>query len=100
MTWSPLAGGLLTGKFSPDGKGPEDSRRSKIDFPVVDKGRAFHCVEAMHFMAQQRGVSIARIALVLFLCMVLFHRFFLTWLFQHSQRHIRGYCYPDHRGLC
>jgi aryl-alcohol dehydrogenase-like predicted oxidoreductase len=63
MVWSPLAGGLLTGKFSPDGKGPEDSRRSKFDFPVVDKERAFRCIEAMRPMAEQRNVSIARIAL-------------------------------------
>lgn len=63
MVWSPLAGGLLTGKFSPDGKGPSDSRRSKFDFPVVDKERAFRCVDAMRPMAEQRGVSIARIAL-------------------------------------
>jgi aryl-alcohol dehydrogenase-like predicted oxidoreductase len=63
MVWSPLAGGLLTGKFSPDGKGPADSRRSKFDFPVVDKERAFRCVEEMRPMAEQRGVSIARIAL-------------------------------------
>jgi len=63
MAWSPLAGGLLTGKFSPDGKGPEDSRRSKFDFPVVDRARAFRCIEAMRPMAEERGVSIARIAL-------------------------------------
>ncbi|MFH0994685.1 MAG: aldo/keto reductase [Pseudomonadota bacterium] len=63
MVWSPLAGGLLTGKFSPDGKGPGESRRSKFDFPVVDKGRAFRCVDAMRPMAEQRSVSIARIAL-------------------------------------
>ena len=63
MVWSPLAGGLLTGKFSPDGKGPEDSRRSKFDFPVVDKERAFRCIEAMRPMAEQRGVSVARIAI-------------------------------------
>jgi aryl-alcohol dehydrogenase-like predicted oxidoreductase len=63
MVWSPLAGGLLTGKFSPDGKGPSDSRRSKFDFPVVDKERAFRCVDAMRPMAEQRGVSIAQIAL-------------------------------------
>ena len=28
MVWSPLAGGLLSGKFSPDGKGPEGARRA------------------------------------------------------------------------
>jgi aryl-alcohol dehydrogenase-like predicted oxidoreductase len=63
MVWSPLAGGLLTGKFNPDGKGPEDSRRSKFDFPAVDKERAFRCIETMRPMAAQRNVSIARIAL-------------------------------------
>jgi aryl-alcohol dehydrogenase-like predicted oxidoreductase len=63
MVWSPLAGGLLTGKFSPDGKGPNDSRRSKFDFPVVNKERAFRCIEAMRPMAKMRGVSVARIAL-------------------------------------
>ncbi len=63
MVWSPLAGGLLTGKFTRDGKGPDGSRRSKFDFPVVDKERAFRCVEAMRPMAKDRGVSIARIAI-------------------------------------
>ena len=37
MVWSPLAGGLLTGKFGPDGKGPEGTRRATFDFPLVDK---------------------------------------------------------------
>jgi aryl-alcohol dehydrogenase-like predicted oxidoreductase len=63
VVWSPLAGGLLTGKFSPNGKGPDGSRRSKFDFPVVDKERAFRCVETMRQMAEERGVTIARIAL-------------------------------------
>ena len=63
MAWSPLAGGLLTGKFSRDGKGPEDSRRSKFDFPLVDRERAFRCIEAMRPLAEKRSVSIARIAL-------------------------------------
>lgn len=63
MVWSPLAGGLLTGKFTPDGKGPDGSRRSTFDFPVVDKERAFRCIAAMRPMAEQRGVSIARVAL-------------------------------------
>jgi aryl-alcohol dehydrogenase-like predicted oxidoreductase len=63
MAWSPLAGGLLTGKFSPDGKGPDNSRRSTFDFPVIDKARAFRCIEAMRPMAEERSVSVARIAL-------------------------------------
>jgi aryl-alcohol dehydrogenase-like predicted oxidoreductase len=63
MVWSPLAGGLLTGKFSPDGTGPEGSRRTSFDFPVVDKPRAFACIDAMRPLAETRGASIAQIAL-------------------------------------
>ncbi len=37
MVWSPLAGGLLSGKFKQDGSGPEGSRRASFDFPPVDK---------------------------------------------------------------
>jgi aryl-alcohol dehydrogenase-like predicted oxidoreductase len=63
MVWSPLAGGLLTGKYGPGGTGPADSRRSSFDFPPVDKPRAFACIDAMRPMAERRGVSIAQIAL-------------------------------------
>ena len=63
MVWSPLAGGLLSGKYGRDGRGPEGSRRNSFDFPVVDKARAFACVDAMRPMAERRGVSVARIAL-------------------------------------
>jgi aryl-alcohol dehydrogenase-like predicted oxidoreductase len=64
MVWSPLAGGLLSGKFqSADGKGPAGARRSSFDFPVVDKNRAFKCVDAMRPMADRREVSVAQIAL-------------------------------------
>ena len=63
MVWSPLAGGLLSGKFSREGKGPANSRRNEFDFPVVDKARAFDCIEAMRPIASHHGVSIAQIAL-------------------------------------
>jgi aryl-alcohol dehydrogenase-like predicted oxidoreductase len=63
MVWSPLAGGLLTGKFPPDAPGPEGARRSTFDFPVVDKVRAFRCVDAMRPIAAAHGVSIAQVAL-------------------------------------
>src|SRR5438270_557242 len=33
LPWSPLAGGLLSGKFDPDKKGPSDARRASFDFP-------------------------------------------------------------------
>ena len=63
MVWSPLAGGLLSGKYSADGKGPEGARRIAFDFPVVDKPRAARCVEAMRPIAQAHQVSVAQIAL-------------------------------------
>jgi len=64
MVWSPLAGGLLSGKFnSADDKGPAGARRGAFDFPLVDKVRAFKCVDAMRPMAERRKISVAQIAL-------------------------------------
>ena len=63
MVWSPLAGGLLSGKFDRDGKGPDGARRANFDFPPVARDRAFDSVDAMRPMAEARGVSVARIAL-------------------------------------
>jgi aryl-alcohol dehydrogenase-like predicted oxidoreductase len=64
MVWSPLAGGLLSGKFrSADDKGPAGARRATFDFPVVNKDRAFQCIEVMRPMAAERRISVAQIAL-------------------------------------
>ncbi|MEA3109508.1 MAG: hypothetical protein QOI88_4113 [Gammaproteobacteria bacterium] len=64
MVWSPLAGGLLSGKFkSADDKGPADARRASFDFPVVNKDRAFKCIDVMRPMAAERQISVAQIAL-------------------------------------
>ncbi len=71
MVWSPLAGGLLSGKFTPDGQGPAGSRRANFDFPVVDKPRAFAVVDVMRPIAQRHKVSVAQVA--------------LAWLLSHPQ---------------
>lgn len=63
MVWSPLAGGLLSGKFGADQQGPQGARRASFDFPLVDKARAFRCVDAMRPIAQRHQVSVARVAL-------------------------------------
>ncbi len=63
MVWSPLAGGLLSGKFDRDGKGPDGSRRMAFDFPPVNKDRAFAVIDAIRPIAAAHGVSVARIAL-------------------------------------
>jgi aryl-alcohol dehydrogenase-like predicted oxidoreductase len=63
MVWSPLAGGLLTGKFDREGNGPEGTRRANFDFPPVNKERAFDCVDVMREVAEEQDVSVPQIAL-------------------------------------
>ena len=63
LPWSPLAGGLLSGKFQRDQAGPEGARRTTFDFPPVDKERAFTIVDAMRPIAARHEVSVARVAL-------------------------------------
>ena len=63
LVWSPLAGGLLSGKFGPGSNGPEGARRSVFDFPPVNTDRAWPVVEAMRKIGDARGVSVARVAL-------------------------------------
>ncbi|QPZ90309.1 aldo/keto reductase [Thioclava electrotropha] len=62
MVWSPLAGGLLSGKYDRDGKG-SDGRRANFDFPPVEKDRAHDAIDAMRPMAEKRDASVAQIAL-------------------------------------
>ncbi len=63
MVWSPLAGGLLSGKYKRDQQGQKGDRRSTFDFPPVDRERAFDCIDAMQAIAQTHKVSVAQIAL-------------------------------------
>ncbi|WKN46003.1 aldo/keto reductase [Tunicatimonas pelagia] len=63
MVWSPLAGGLLSGKYKRGEDGPEGSRRIDFDFPPVNKERAFDILDVMHPMAEEKGISVARLAL-------------------------------------
>ncbi|HWK07345.1 MAG TPA: aldo/keto reductase [Puia sp.] len=63
LVWSPLAGGLLTGKYRRDQEKPEDSRRANFDFPPVNKEYAYTVIDAMDKVSKARGVSIAQIAL-------------------------------------
>jgi aryl-alcohol dehydrogenase-like predicted oxidoreductase len=63
MVWSPLAGGLLSGKFGRETATPNDARRTVLDFPPVNKDHAFDLVDVIRPIADQHGVSVARIAL-------------------------------------
>jgi aryl-alcohol dehydrogenase-like predicted oxidoreductase len=62
LVWSPLAGGLLSGKTARDGKAA-DGRRASFDFPPVAHDRAYDCIDAMRPIAEAHGASVAQIAL-------------------------------------
>jgi aryl-alcohol dehydrogenase-like predicted oxidoreductase len=63
MVWSPLAGGFLSGKFTREMRGDNESRRTTFDFPPVDKERAYDIIDVMASIAKARGASVARVAL-------------------------------------
>jgi len=63
LVWSPLAGGLLSGKFSRNNQKPANSRRSEFDFPLVDKERTWKILDVMNPIAKEHNCSVARIAL-------------------------------------
>jgi aryl-alcohol dehydrogenase-like predicted oxidoreductase len=63
LVWSPLAGGLLSGKFSRTNQKPADSRRTEYDFPIVDKERTWNILDVMAPIAKAHGCGPARISL-------------------------------------
>ena len=63
MVWSPLAGGLLSGKYDREGRSEQGGRRATFDFPPVDKDRAFAAIDAMRPIAAAREVSVAQVAI-------------------------------------
>lgn len=63
LVWSPLAGGLLSGKFDRTGNTDAGSRRAQADFPLVDKERAYNIIDALRVVAARHDVGVARIAL-------------------------------------
>jgi aryl-alcohol dehydrogenase-like predicted oxidoreductase len=63
LVWSPLAGGLLSGKYSRSNLKPADSRRSAFDFPIVDKERTWKILDVMAPIAKAHECSPARVSL-------------------------------------
>ncbi len=62
MVWSPLAGGLLSGKYAGGGDAAE-GRRGAFQFPPADLARVDACLDVMRPVAEGRGVSLAQVAL-------------------------------------
>lgn len=63
MVWSPLAGGLLSGKYSREDEKSGDGRRATFDFPPVDRTRGYAVIDAMRTIAEAREASVAQVAL-------------------------------------
>lgn len=66
MVWSPLAGGLLTGKFRRGESGPEGSRHHKLEFhepPIRDLERLYRIIDVLVEVAEAHNVSAAQVAL-------------------------------------
>jgi aryl-alcohol dehydrogenase-like predicted oxidoreductase len=63
LVWSPLAGGLLSGKYGREQPGEAGNRRVAFDFPPVDKERAWNVIDVMRPIAEARDVSVAQVAL-------------------------------------
>jgi aryl-alcohol dehydrogenase-like predicted oxidoreductase len=65
LIWSPLAGGLLSGKYRRGQPPPEGSRHAGEwdEPPVYDEDRLYDTVEVLVQLAEARGVSAARVAL-------------------------------------
>jgi len=66
LVWSPIAGGLLSGKYRRGKSGPEGSRhfgRKWREPPIYDEDKLFDIVDVLLDVAKARGCSAARVAL-------------------------------------
>ena len=63
MVWSPLAGGLLSGKYDRDSEASGDGRRATFDFPPVYRPRAYDVIDAMRPIAEAHRATVAQVAL-------------------------------------
>jgi aryl-alcohol dehydrogenase-like predicted oxidoreductase len=62
MVWSPLAGGLLSGKYTRQNTSAE-GRRKNFDFPPVNIEKAYQIIDVMSVMAKNKNATVAQIAL-------------------------------------
>ncbi len=63
MVWSPLAGGILSGKYTRSGEAAAGSRRVNFDFPPVDKEKAYDIVDGLTAMAKEKNATVPQLAL-------------------------------------
>ncbi|MBC5863178.1 aldo/keto reductase [Flavobacterium turcicum] len=62
MVWSPLSGGLLTGKYKRNGQ-KDEGRLNSFPFPPFHEQRAYDVLDVLVPMAEEKNTSIAQLAL-------------------------------------
>lgn len=70
ITYSPLAGGWLTGKYQRDVPAPADTRAhtlastaARFDFSVAENQRKFDVIDRLKVVAEEAGLSLANLAI-------------------------------------
>jgi aryl-alcohol dehydrogenase-like predicted oxidoreductase len=67
LVWSPIAGGLLSGKYRRGASGPEGARHSDLsqwdEPPVRDEAKLYDIIDALVEVGEAHGVSAAQVAL-------------------------------------
>lgn len=63
VCWSPLAGGMLSGKFDRNSEVDKQARRMTLSFPPVDSDRTYDVIDELRSIADTHGASPAQIAL-------------------------------------
>lgn len=63
MVWSPLAGGLLSGKYEREPKESDSGRRANFDFPPVNRDKAFDIIDALKPMAEAKNATVAQLSI-------------------------------------
>jgi aryl-alcohol dehydrogenase-like predicted oxidoreductase len=63
LAWSPLAGGLLSGKYTRENPQGDGGRLAAIDFLPRDKDKSYDAVDRLRTISAARGASVAQVAL-------------------------------------
>ena len=63
MVWSPLAAGLLSGKYNKNGQSEEGGRLNNFASFPVNRDRAFNIIDVLKPMAESKNATVAQLSL-------------------------------------
>ena len=63
MVWSPLAAGLLSGKYNKNGQSEEGGRLNNFASFPVNRDRAFNIIDVLQPMAESKNATVAQLSL-------------------------------------